>query len=131
MSVIYTSALQTTRMNAVVTAIDVNASPATLEIGTAAMAATLVSITLLDPSFTVGGSPPNVAATLVTTTARNGVASGTGTAAAARIKDGGGNIIVSGLTVGAGSGDISLNSTSITSGQTVTITAGTITHPNT
>lgn len=130
MSVIYTSALQTTRMNAVVTAIDVNASPATLEIGTAAMASVLVTITLSDPSFTVGGSPPSVAATMAGVP-KSGVAANTGTAAAARIKDGGGNIIVSGLTVGAGSGDISLNSVSITSGQTVTITAGTITHPNT
>ena len=38
-------------------------------------------------------------------------------------------MIVDNLTVAAPSGgDINLNSTSITSGQTVTITAGTITH---
>lgn len=126
MSVSYTAALQTTRMNAVVSAIDVNASPATLEIGTAAMAAVLVIITLADPSFTVSGAVATMAGL-----PKSGTASGTGTAAAARIKDGGGNIIVSGLTVGTSATDIILNSTSITNGQTVTLTGAppsTITH---
>jgi len=125
MAVSYVAALQTTRMNAVVSAIDVNASPATLEIGTAAMAATLVVITLGDPSFAVAGTP---AVATMQGVPKSGTASGSGTAAAARIKDGGGNVIVSGLTVGVGTGDIQLNSTSISNGQTVTISAGTITH---
>ena len=127
MAVNYAQALQTTRMNAVVTAIDAHASPATLEIGTAAMAATLVTITLGDPSFTVGGTIPNVAMTMAGVP-KSGTASGTGTAAAARIKEGGGGIIVSGLTVGTSGMDINLNSTSITTGQTVTVSSGTITH---
>jgi hypothetical protein len=42
--------------------------------------------------------------------------------------DGGGTAIVSGLTVGTSGQDINLNSTSITNGQTVTISTGTITH---
>lgn len=125
MSVSYVAALQTTRMNAVVSAIDINASPAILEIGTAGMAATLVTITLADPSFTVAGTP---AVATLAGVPKSGTASGTGTAAAARIKDGGGNTIVSGLTVGTSAADIILNSTAITNGQTVTITAGTITH---
>jgi hypothetical protein len=43
--------------------------------------------------------------------------------------DGGGTAIVSGLTVGTSGQDINLNSTSITNGQTVTISTGTITAP--
>jgi hypothetical protein len=112
-------------MNAVVTAIDVNASPATLEIGTAAMAATLVVITLADPSFTVAGTP---AVATMAGVPKSGTAIGTGTAAAARIKDGGGNVIVSGLSVGTTGTDVVLNSVAITTGQVVTLTAGTITH---
>jgi hypothetical protein len=55
-------------------------------------------------------------------------ASATGTAALAEFRNNAGTTIVSGLTVGTSATDIILNSTSITSGQTVTITAGTITH---
>jgi hypothetical protein len=123
MAISYAAALQTTRMNAVVTAIDVNASPATMEIGTAAMAAVLVIITLADPSFTVSGAVATMAGA-----PKSGTATGTGTAAAARIKDGGGNIIVSGLTVGTSATDVILASTAIATSQTVTITSGSITH---
>lgn len=110
-------------MAAVITAIDANASPATIEICTAAFAAVLVTITLSDPSFTESGGVITMA-----DTPKSGTASGTGTAAVARIKDGGGTTIVNNLTVGAGSGDINLDSVSITNGQTVTLTSGTITH---
>src|SRR5262245_23087453 len=104
MAVNYAAALKSTRMQAVISAIDINASPAFIEIGTAAMAATLCTITLSKPSFSEGSgtitmlSPP-----------KSGVASASGTAAAARIKDGGGNIIVSGLTVSTTGADINLN----------------------
>jgi hypothetical protein len=127
MTVNWNSTAQTARMGSGLTTIDAHASPATLEIGTAAMAATLVSITLNDPSFVVSGTPPNCLMTLQGVPKSN-TASGTGTAAAARIKEGGGTSVVTGLTVGTSGSDINLNSTSITSGQTVTITAFTITH---
>ena len=131
MAVTYSAALQTTRMNSVVTAVDAHASPATLEICTAAYAGVIVIITLGDPSFSVAGSPPNVAATMAGVP-KSGTASlaGTNTAAVARIKEGGGTVVINNLTVGTSGSDINLNSTSITNGQTVTITAGTITHAN-
>jgi hypothetical protein len=110
-------------MAAVITAIDVNASPATLEIGTAAMAATLMTFTLSDPSFTESGGVITMAGV-----PKSGTAGASGTAAAARIKDGGGNVIASGLTVGTAGADIILNSVTISSGQIVSLTAGTITH---
>ncbi len=123
MTVSYVASLKSTRMQSVISAIDANAAPATIEIGTAAMAAVLVSITLADPSFTESGGVITMAGV-----PKSGVAGASGTAASARIKDGGGTTIVSGLTVGVSGTDITLNSTAISSGQTVTISSGTITH---
>ncbi len=127
MAVNYSAALKSTRMAAVITAIDASGagSHATLEICTAAFAAVIVAITLDYPSFTESGGvitlanvPKSADATLA----------GTNTAAVARIKTGGGTTVVNNLSVGVGTGDIQLNSTSITQGQSVSITAGTITH---
>lgn len=124
MAVTYATSVKTARMQAVADAIDAGAGAGTLEIGTAGMAAVLATIQLVEPCGTVSGAvltldfDPDISAT----------ASGTGTAAAAQIKDGGGTAIITGLTVGTSGTDIVLDSTSITSGQTVTITAGTLTH---
>lgn len=124
MAVNYIAALKTSRMVAVITAIDTNASPATLEIGTAGMAATLCAITLAKPSFTEAGGVITMAGA-----PKSGTASASGTAAAARIKNGDGTtIVVTGLTVGTSGSDINLNSVAISNGQTVTISSGTITH---
>lgn len=59
-----------------------------------------------------------------------GSASGTGTAAHFRIFDNAGTTCHVQGSVGQGSGDLSLDNTSITSGQTVNITAFTITAGN-
>jgi hypothetical protein len=125
MAVTYAASLKTTRMQAVVTAIDVHASAATIEICTAGYAQVLVAIPLdASTSFTVSGA----VATLFGAP-KQANATATGTAAVARIKEGGGTTVVDGLTVAAPTGgDINLNSTSITNGQTVSITSGTITH---
>src|SRR5262245_14843648 len=124
MAVSYAAALKTTRMNAVIAAIDANASPATLEIGTTGMASVLVTLTLNKPSFTESGGVITMAGA-----PKSGVASAGGTAASARIKDGGGAVVVSGLSVGtAAPADVILNSTTVANGQTITITSGTITH---
>lgn len=55
-------------------------------------------------------------------------ASATGTAAKAEFRDNAGNTIVNGLSVGTSGADITINSTSVSNGQYVQITAGTITH---
>jgi hypothetical protein len=124
MTVSYIASLKTTRMVAVINAIDANASPGSIEIGTAGMAAVLCTIPLAKPSFSENGG---VITMLGTPVSANG--SATDTAAAARIKDGGGNMVVTGLTVGATQGfDIVLTSTAITSGQPVTLNSMTITH---
>jgi hypothetical protein len=121
--VTYNSTLKSTRMAAVITAIDANASPGTIEIGTAGMAAVLATITLSKPSFTESGGVITMAGA-----PKSGIAAGTGTAAAARIKEGGGTSVVTGLTVGTSGCDINLNGVSIVSGQTVTLSSGTISH---
>jgi hypothetical protein len=125
MAVTYTTAVKTLRMTAVRDAIDASATAGTLEIGTAAMASVLATFTLADPSGTISGAvltldfDPDISDTS---------ADNSGTAAAARIKNGDGTDIITGLTVGTSGTDIILDSVSITAGQTVTLTAGTITH---
>ena len=124
MAVNYSNTVKDSRMTQVLNAIDLNAAAGFMEIGTAGMASVLVTITFSKPSF----SEASQTLTLLGVP-KSGVAANTGTAAAARIKDGGGvNIPIAGLTVGTSGSDINLNSTSITSGQTVTLTSGTITH---
>jgi hypothetical protein len=124
MAVNYDTPTKSARMAATVLQIDANASPANIEICTASYAAVLCTITLADPSFTESGGVITMAGA-----PKSGVASNAGTAAVARIKDGGGTTKVNNLTVAAPSGgDINLNNTSISAGQTVTLTSGTITH---
>lgn len=125
MGVIYAAALRTARMNEVKDAIDAGAGAGKLKIGTAGMAAVLATLTLADPCGTVSGDvltfdfDPDISDTS---------ADNTGTAAAATITDSADNVIVSGLTVGTSGTNIVLDSVSITAGQTVTITSGTLTH---
>jgi hypothetical protein len=125
MAVTYTTAVKNARLDAVTAQIDAGSGAGKLEIGTTGMASVLATITLADPSaaaaasgvLTFSGFPRS------DTSADN-----TGTAAAARIRDSNNVDIVTGLTVGTSGSDINLDSTSITAGQTVTITSATITH---
>jgi hypothetical protein len=92
---------------------------------TAASGSVLVTFTLADPAFApaAGGvkdldADPDISAT----------ATGTGTVGWARCKDSDGNTIFDG-SVGTSGTDFIINSTSITSGQTVNLTLGSITDP--
>lgn len=122
MSVTYTVAVKNARLEAVVTQIG---TAGVLEIGTTAMGTVLATINL--------GNPAGTAASGVLTFSgfprSDTSADATGTAAAARIRTAtGGTDIVTGLTVGLSGSDINLDSTSLTTGQTVTINSMTITH---
>lgn len=125
MAVTYSTAAKTARMQAVIDQIDAGTPPGTLEIGTTGMASVLATFTLANPSGTAAAGvltldfDPDISDTS---------ADNTGTAAEARIKNQAGTAIITGLTVGTGSEDIVLDSVSITAGQTVTLTTGTITH---
>lgn len=130
MSVTYSTTAANARLAAGLTAavsgqsVDGGSSFGTLVIGIAGMASVLATITLQKPSFTIASKVATLAGVPLSTSA-----TGTGTAAAAQFVDSASNVIISGLTVGTSATDIVLNSTSISIGQTVTVTSGTITHP--
>lgn len=126
MAVIYSTAAKNARLDAVASVIDGGSGAGYIQIGTAAMATVLATITLADPCaaaasggvLTFSGFPRSDTS-----------ADATGTAAAARIRDSNGNDVITGLTVGAaGSGaDIILDTTAIDAGEIVTLNSATIT----
>lgn len=124
MPVTYTTSVKNARLNAVNTAIG---ATGVLEIGTAGMATVLATIPLTNPAAL------SIASGVLTFNFNPAIsdssADATGTAAAARIRTAPGGIdVVTGLTVGTSAADIILDSVNITAGQTVTITAASITH---
>ena len=122
MAVTYTTAVKNSRLDAVVTQIG---SAGVLEIGTTSMGTVLATIALGNPAGTTSGGILTFSGFPRSDTS----ADATGTAAAARIRTAsGGTDIITGLTVGTSASDINLDSISITTGQTVTITSATITH---
>lgn len=128
MAVTYNDTLKTTRMTAVNTAMNAGSGAATLQIATSggfgsASTNVLVTITLADPAATVSTGVLTFASLPV-----SALASATGTASTARIRDSDGTVVISGLTVGTSGTNIVLNTTSIESGQLVRIDSGTITH---
>jgi hypothetical protein len=84
----------------------------------------LATFTLQFPSFTYATRTASLAGVPLSATATAG-----GTAALAELRDNSGNTIVNNLTVtqAGGGGDIIINTTTITNGQTLTCTAGTLT----
>lgn len=120
----YNAATKTARMTAVVTNVDGGGAAGSLVIGTSAMATTLCTVTLnYSPAGTVSGSVLTLSGFPKSCTA-----AATGTAAAAVVNNSSGTAVITGLTVGTSGSDINLNTTSITSGQTVTINSMTFTH---
>ena len=124
MAVTYSTTIKTARMTSVRDTIDAGVGAGMLEILTSADVL-LAEIQLVEPCGTVAGAvltfdfDPDIS---------DASANSTGTAAKAQIKDGSGVAQITGLTVGTTGTDIILDSVAITAGQTVTITAGTITH---
>ena len=121
MAVTYTNAVKIARMGAVTSQAG---ATAVLEIGTAAMGTILASFALNNP---IAGAATGAGVLTLSGFPKNATASATGTAAAARIRTGGTDIIT-GLTVGTSGADVILDSVSITSGQTVTLNSAVITH---
>lgn len=119
----YAQALKSARMQAVIDAIDANIEPAFMEIGLADMAVILLTITLSNPSFTEAN-----AIITMNDMPKWGTAIVPGTAVEARIRDGGGNEIISGLTVGLSDADIILDFVDLDVGQTVTLSQASFSH---
>jgi hypothetical protein len=134
MSVVYASTLKTNRMQLLADLIASKTAAAStgtatagsLVIGTSALSGAtgvLATITLSATPGTVSGNVFTLSGMPLQTTA-----STTGAAALAEFRNNAGTTIVSGLTVGTAGTDIIINSTAISSGQTVQVTSGTITH---
>jgi hypothetical protein len=139
MAVSYSATLKTNRMqvmsdlvsNKVAAASTGTATAGSLKIGDGTLAGpgatgVLCTIALAVTPFTIAGAVATLAGTPL-----SGTASATGTASKAEIRSSTDAVIVSGLTVGTSGTDVILNSTSITNGQTVTISGAppsTITH---
>jgi hypothetical protein len=122
MSVVYSGTLKNNRMQLVADLIAGKVAAAST--GTAT-AGSLVIATIALPTTpgTVSGGVLTLSGTPLSATA-----SAAGTAAKAQFRDNAGTVIVDGLTVGTSASDIIVGSTTVSSGQTVTITSGTITH---
>jgi len=122
MPVVYSNNVKDARLTVARDAIDADTGPGVIEIGSAGMAAVLATIPLAQPCGSVAGQ------TLTFEAPIEGTATADGTAAEARIKDGAGSIVVSGLTVGLADADIVLNSVTLSTGLTVRIESGAIVH---
>lgn len=122
MSVTYTTAVKNARLEAVVAQIGTGGK---LEIGTAGMAAVLATFTLENTAGTASGGVLTLSGMPKTVAAGN-----SGTAAAARVRKSDNTDVITALTVtgSGGGGDITLDNTSINSGQNVTLSSATITH---
>jgi hypothetical protein len=124
MAVVYASGLRTTRMDAVKTAIDAGSGAGKIILYTSGDVE-VATLTLNDPCGTVSGDALTIDNDPVVTCAS---ATG-GVAAKATIVTSADAVVVSGLTVGVGTGNIQVNSTTIAAGAAVTLTGtNTITH---
>jgi hypothetical protein len=134
MSVTYSSTVKDDRMQQVIdrtigktpAAATGSATAGSLVIGTSALSGgtgVLATIPLTTTAFTLSGGVLTLHGL-----PRSAVASAAGTAAKAEIRNNAGTVIVSGLTVGTSAADIIVGTTTFSSGLTVTVTAGTITH---
>jgi hypothetical protein len=123
MAIVYSTTVKNSRLQAV---IDALGAGALIVIGTSALSGAsgvLASIPMASPSFTIASGVMTLASV-----PRSVVATGAGVAAKAELRTSGSVVVASGLTVGTSGADFIINATSISVGQTVQCTSGTITH---
>jgi hypothetical protein len=125
MPVAYNPQLKTTRMQAVITAIDAAGKAGTIDIGTRGLGLVLATLALQLPSFTQSTDPGTI---IMSGIPISGLAVADGVVGSAQIKDGNGTVVVSGLSVGTSGTDIIIDSMSIASGQAVNLTSAVLTH---
>jgi hypothetical protein len=133
MTIRFSSAVRNLLLSAIATAADTGSGNATLKVysgsqpagpDTAPTGTLLATFTLTDPVFetpSAGAMPMDADPDLTTT------AVATGTAGWARLADATGTAVMDG-TVGTG-GDFVINTTSITNGQTITLTSAVLNYP--
>jgi hypothetical protein len=120
MAVTYSTAAKTARMEAINDLVPAGK----IKIYTTGQGTLLATFTMPNPAGTTASGvwTIDMDPDLSTTGAADG------TAAVATITDSSDTEVITGLTVGTGSEDIVLDNASITTGQTVTLATGTITH---
>jgi hypothetical protein len=123
MSITHAAAVRGTLAQAILDAVNQGSAAGKLKIYTAADAL-LCTITLQDPALTRSGAVLTLAGVPL-----SGTASGTGTAAKFTITDSDDTVIYQG-SVGLSGADLTINNTSVNSGQTVQATAHTYTASN-
>lgn len=123
MSVTYSVTVRNNRLQQVVNAIDAGVGNGLLKVGTSSMASVLSTITFVKPCGTISSGILTFSGLPIV----DGSAAGSGTAVAAQITDSAGTVVVSGLTVSSAAGDIIIDNSAITVGDTVTLLSATIT----
>lgn len=136
MAISISTAARDAAVSAVAALVDADVGAGTMQIRTGAKPAAvsdpatgtlLATVTLADPAFT---GPATGVMTLDTTPVLSTTGVAAGTAGWFRMFDNSGDAILDGtVTVTAGGGDLEMNTTSISIGLTVEITAGTLTMP--
>jgi hypothetical protein len=135
MSITYSTTVGNNRLQTVIDAIDGKTfvtgsgtgAAGSLVIGTSALSGAtgvLATIPLSLPCGTKSGKVLTIAGVPLSTTA-----SASGTAAKAELRNSSGTVIADGLTVGTSSADVIVVSTTVGSGQTLSVTSAAITHP--
>lgn len=122
MTIVYTTAIKTSRMTIVLNAIDAGSGAGKLLLYDFGASTLLASVPFADPCGTVGSGVLTFTAPIAGTGLASGIAQ------EGRIVTSADAIVATGLTVGTSGGDINLNTISITAGQPVTITSATISH---
>lgn len=133
MSVVYPNTVKTPRLQVVadliasktIAASTGTATAGSLVIGTSALSGSTGVLATIPLSATPGTVSANVFT--LSGTPLSATATATGTAALAEFRNNADTTIISGLTVGTTGTDVIIGSTSISSGQTVQVTSGTIT----
>lgn len=123
MTIAYSTTVKNTRLAAVVTALGGSGK---LVIGTSSLSGAtgvLVSIPLAATPATVSNGVLTLSGVPL-----SALATAAGTAAKAELRDGSDVVVASGLTVGTSGADIIVGTTTISVGNTVQVTSGTITH---
>jgi hypothetical protein len=123
MAITYNNTVKDARLTVVRDAIDAAVGAGYLELGTAGFAQTLATVTFSVVSGTVAAQ-----ALTFSDMPKSDTNTSAGTPVEARIKDGDGNIVVSGLTVGTAGTDIILDTADLQAAGTVTINSAVINH---
>lgn len=127
--------IRNSMLSVISAAADAGSGPSTIEIRTGAQPANadaaatgtlLVTFTCEDPAY---ASPAAGVMDLDAAPDLTATAAASGTAGWGRVKDSAGNTVWDGAVAATGTPEFLITSTTITSGQTVTVTVGSITQP--